>query len=77
MSHFHFYKSKYIEFVSITDSIINFKEHSHSSNYIFTFITSGEAELYHNSEKRIINTYDGFIIAPYENHSLISHDLRG
>lgn len=72
MSKFRFYKSKHIEYVIINDTTVYFDEHCHSSDFIITIITYGNAVLSLNGIDRTIHANELFKIAPYETHSLYS-----
>lgn len=72
MGKYSFYKSEYIEIITIIDTKLNFKEHSHADDFVITMITDGYAEFVLNSENRHITKGDIIIASPYEAHSLVS-----
>lgn len=72
MNKFSFFKSEYIEFVIIDNSTIEFDEHCHSSDFVITIITYGNAILRLNGIDRTIHANELFKIAPYETHALSS-----
>lgn len=73
MSGFHFYQSKNIEFIAVRHTAVNFKKHSHSSDFIITLIINGKAVLT-REKAQIMCANDIFTIPPYESHSLISNN---
>ena len=72
MGNFSFYKSEYIETVTITDTAVNFAEHSHSDDFVATLLTSGLARLIVNQKHTDLSTGQIFMVAPYVPHSLYS-----
>lgn len=72
MGNYSFYKTEYIEMITVTDTKLKFKEHSHADDFVITMITDGYAEFILKSEKRHIMKGDIIIVSPYEAHSLVS-----
>ena len=72
MGNYSFYKSEYIEIITITDTKINFQEHSHADDFVITMITDGYAEFILNLKPTHISKGEIFIASPYEAHSLAS-----
>ena len=72
MGNYSFYKSKYIEIITITDTKINFQEHSHADDFVITMITDGYAEFVLNLKPTHISKGEIIIASPYEAHSLVS-----
>lgn len=72
MGNFSFFKSEYIEIITTTDTVLNFKEHSHTDDFVLTTITDGCAEYGTNSGHKHVAVGDIFIALPYETHSLVS-----
>lgn len=67
-----FFRSEHIEFVLITDGVLRFEEHSHSSDIIISAMLDGSAELSVNGTRQTVSAGELFSVLPYENHSLIS-----
>ncbi len=72
MKMYHFYKMDKIEIIKTVNTVIDFKEHCHSSDFVVTVITDGCAALSKGRITQNIKCNESFIITPYETHSLTS-----
>lgn len=72
MKNFSFYKFDGAEMVHIKNSIIDFGEHCHTDDFVFTEIINGTVCLAENGNKRPLKKGDIFAVVPYMPHSLAS-----
>lgn len=73
MRKFQFYKFDNAEIVHIKNSVINFDEHCHTNDFVFTVIINGTAYLDKSQNKRLLEKGNIFSISPYQAHSLKSN----
>ena len=74
MRKFHFYKLDNAEIVHIKNSVINFDEHCHTNDFVFTVIINGTAFLDKNKNILLLEKGNIFNIPPYQAHSLASNE---
>lgn len=74
MNKYHFYKSENVEFITINDTTIDFREHCHTSDFVITLVMKGNAILKKGMTQICICPNDTFTVAPYETHALASND---
>lgn len=72
MGNYSFYKFEYIEIITITDTKINFQQHSHADDFVITMINDGYADFVLNLKPTHISKGEIIIASPYEAHSLVS-----
>lgn len=72
MRNFNFYKCENAEIIYIKNLTINFNEHCHTDDFVFTLILKGSVNI--NKEKNIekLATGDVFSVVPYQSHFLVS-----
>lgn len=74
MKGYKFVKYPDIEFISITNEAIQFKEHCHSDCFVVTIVIDGNIILTKEDKSLYLSTGDCFNIVPYENHSVKSEN---
>lgn len=72
MRNFNFYKYENAEIVYIKNAEINFTEHCHTDDFVFTAILKGSTNIKKKNIQRL-TAGDVFSIVPYQSHSLVSN----